>query len=109
MVDSFSALTTDKEVDDSRADKDTKDMTAQQKMRGMLRVVVQSMRHANMTMIGIGQMTANIGVMFGPKTVESVKGTAPKYWSSLTLQMTSDKEITDSKTDIPIGIKMRCY
>lgn len=107
LVDSFSALTTDKEVDDTRADKDTRDMTAQQKMRGMLRVVVQSMRHANMTMIGIGQMTANIGVMFGPKSVESVKGSAPKYWSSLTLQMISDKEIEDPKTKIPIGIKMR--
>ncbi len=107
LTDSFSALTTKKEYEDTRADKDTRDMTAQQTMRRMLRVVTQSLRHANMTIIGIGQMTANIGVMFGPKTTMSVKGSGPEYWSSLILQMISDKEIINAKTGVPIGIKMR--
>jgi hypothetical protein len=107
LVDSFSALTSNKEYDDTRNDKDVRDMTAQQEMRKMLRVMTQSMEDANMTMIGIGQMTANIGVMYGPKTVMSAKGSGPAYWSSLILQMVTDKEITDKETGIPIGIKMR--
>ena len=109
LTDSFSALTTKKEYEDTRADKDTRDMTAQQTMRRTLRVVTQSLRHANMTLIGIGQMTANIntGVLFAPKTKMSVKGSGPEYWSSLILQMISDKEIINAKTGVPVGIKMR--
>jgi len=107
LIDSFSALTSNKEYDDTRNDKDVRDMTAQQEMRKMLRVVTQTMEDANMTMLGIGQMTANIGVMYGPKTTMSAKGSGPGYWASLILQMVSDKEILDKETGIPVGIKMR--
>lgn len=107
VVDSVSNLTSAKEIQDIKAENDKRDMTSQQKMRGMFRSVTQMLRSANITLVGIAHLTANIGVMFGEKMVVNAKGSAFGYNSSLTLQMISSKELLDKKTKIPIGIRMK--
>jgi len=107
VIDSVSNLTSDKEIEDIAADKDKKDMTPQQKMRAFFRAVNQKLKEANITVIGIAHLTANIGVMFGPSKVISAKGTGFKYASSLTINMMSSKEIKDPKTEVAVGIRMK--
>lgn len=109
-IDSVTQLTTVKEIEDNIGDKDKKDLTSTQKIRQMFRVITQQQKHGNMTIIGLAQLTANIGQMFGPTKVENAKGSGFKYNSSLSLQATTDKEIVKSikgGAEIPIGIKMR--
>lgn len=107
VIDSVSQLSSDKEIQDIRDEKDKRDMTAQQKMRALFRAITQMLRHANVTMVGIAHLTANIGVMFGEKTVINAKGSAFGYASSLTLQAMSAKELIDPKSGVPIGIKLK--
>lgn len=107
VIDSVSQLSSDKEIQDIRDEKDKRDMTAQQKMRALFRAITQMLRHANVTMVGIAHLTANIGVMFGEKTVINAKGSAFGYASSLTLQAMSAKELVDPKSGVPIGIKLK--
>jgi len=109
-IDSVTQLTTVKEIEDNIGEKDKKDLTSTQKIRELFRVITQQQKHGNMTIIGLAQLTANIGQMFGPTKVENAKGSGFKYNSSLALQATTDKEIVKSikgGADIPIGIKMR--
>ena len=107
VIDSVSQLSSDKEITDIRADHDKRDMTAQQKMRALFRALTQMLRHANVTIVGIAHLTANIGVAFGDKKVVSAKGTGFGYASSLTLQAVSSKELADPKTKTPIGIRLK--
>lgn len=106
VIDSISQLTSDKEFTDIQKDKDTRDMTVQQKMRAFFRVLTQQQRIANLTIIGIAHMTANIGVMFGPKTIINSKGSGFKYASSLDLEIKGNKDIK-SKGDTTIGYMMK--
>lgn len=109
-IDSVSQLSSQKEIEDNLKEKGKKDLTSTQKIREMFRVITQQQKFANMTLIGLAQLTANIGVMFGPSKVENAKGSGFKYASSLNLQATTDKELSNSikgGADIPIGIKMR--
>lgn len=115
VIDSVTQLSSEKELDNVKkivAGKDEKkDMTSPVKMRETLRTIEQKLEHANITVVGIGQLTANIPtgwVPVGtPKTVVNVKGSGFLYASSLSINMISDKEIVHPKTGIPIGIKMR--
>ncbi len=107
VIDSVSQLSSDKEINDIRDEKDKRDMTAQQKMRALFRAITQMLRYANVTIVGIAHLTANIGVMFGEKSVINAKGSAFGYASSLTLQAMSSKELLDPKSGVPIGIKMK--
>lgn len=109
-IDSVTQLTSVKELEGNIKEKSTKDMTSAQKMRELFRVITPRQRVTNLTIIGLAQMTANIGEMFGPKEVENAKGTGFAYNSSLSLQATKDKEILASVkggASIPIGVKMR--
>jgi len=114
-IDSVTQLTSEKEMDgvEKRANgkKDTKDMTSAVKMRELFRAIEQQIEYANVTIIGLGQLTANIATGWvppgTPKSSVNVKGSGFKYASSLTVQMVSDKEIKDAKTNTPVGIKMR--
>lgn len=109
-VDSVTQLTSEKEYEKVVKEKEAKDMTAAQKMRELFRTLTQKFKTTNITMIGLAQLTANIGVTFGKRDVENVKGTGYIYASSLNLQMTSDKPLTTSikgGAEIPVGIKMR--
>lgn len=114
VIDSVTQLTTEKEVEIVSArdegKKDKKDLTAAQKMRELFRTIEQKQEYANVTIIGIAQLTANISatgfiVPGTPMKVANVKGTGFNYASSLTIQMVADKEILNK--DIPIGIKMK--
>lgn len=107
VIDSVSQLSSEKEITDIRDENDKKDMTAQQKMRALFRSLTQILKHANVTIVGVAHLTANIGVMFGEKDVINAKGSAFGYASSLTLQAVNFKEIIDSKTGVPIGIKLK--
>lgn len=107
VIDSVSQLSSDKEIEDISSDKDKRDMTAQQKMRALFRVLNQKLRHANVTLVGVAHLTTNIGVMFGPNKVISAKGSGFMYGNSLTINMMSSKEIVDSKTKVPVGIRMK--
>lgn len=107
-IDSVTQLTSEKEVEKIMKDKDAKDMTSSQKMRELFRTITQKQKDANLTIIGIAQLTANIGVIFGPSKTENAKGSGFKYASSLSVQMTTDREIVNNDTDkIPVGIRMR--
>jgi len=109
-IDSLTQLTSAKEMESNIGEKDKKDMTSAQKMRETFRVITQKQKFANMTLIGLAQLTADIGKMFGPKETENAKGTGFKYASSLSLQATKDKEIlktVNKGAPIPIGVKMR--
>ncbi|OQB39827.1 MAG: recombinase A [candidate division CPR1 bacterium ADurb.Bin160] len=109
-IDSLTQLTSEKELESNVDEKGKKDMTSAQKMRETFRVITQKQKFANMTLIGLAQLTADIGKMFGPKTTENAKGSGFKYASSLSLQATKDKEILKSVNKgapIPIGVKMR--
>lgn len=115
-IDSVTQLTSEKELDsvEKKADgkKAAKDMTSSQKMRELFRTIEQRLEHANVTLIGIGQLTANIPTggftpPGTPKSVVNAKGSGFAYASSLTIQMVSDKEIKDAKTQTPIGIRMK--
>ena len=75
--------------------------------RVQFRALTQMLRHANVTIVGIAHLTANIGVAFGDKKVVSAKGTGFGYASSLTLQAVSSKELADPKTKTPIGIRLK--
>jgi len=107
VIDSVSQLSSDKEITDIRAETDKRDMTAQQKMRALFRAITQMLKHANVTLVGIAHLTANIGVMFGEKTVINAKGSAFGYASSLTLQAVSSKELLDPSTGATMGIKLK--
>lgn len=106
-IDSVSNLSSDKEVQDIHDSKDKRDMTPQQKMRAFFRAVGQKLKEANITIIGIAHLTANIGVMFGDKKVISAKGTGFKYASSLIVNCVSSKEIKTKKDGTAIGVKMK--
>lgn len=114
-VDSVTQLTSEKEMEgvEKRANgkADKKDMTSAVKMRELFRAIEQKIEHANVTIIGLGQLTANISTGWvppgTPKSSVNVKGSGFKYASSLTVQMVSDKEIKDAKTNTPVGIKMK--
>lgn len=109
-IDSLTQLTSEKELESNEKEDGKKDMTSAQKMRETFRVITQKQKFANMTIIGLAQLTADIGKMFGPKTTENAKGTGFKYASSLSLQATKDKEIlktVNKGAPIPIGVKMR--
>lgn len=114
-IDSVTQLTSEKEIDgvEKRANgkPDKKDMTSAVKMRELFRAIEQKIEHANVTVIGLGQLTANISTGWvppgTPKSSVNVKGSGFKYASSLTVQMMSDKEIKDANTNTPVGIKMR--
>jgi len=107
VIDSVSQLSSDKEITDIREENDKRDMTATQKMRALFRSITQILKHSNVTIVGIAHMTANVGALFGPKTVINAKGSAFGYSSSLTFQAMSNKEIIDAKSGVPIGIKMK--
>lgn len=112
-LDSISQLLSDKEYQDAIAEVDKRDMTYAQEMKKLLRVITQRMRKSNVSLIGIGQMIANIQTkpVFGaPKSKVSLKGSAFEYMSSLIIQMISDKEIkkkSKGAVEIPIGIRMK--
>lgn len=114
-IDSVTQLTSEKEMEgvEKRANgkADKKDMTSAVKMRELFRAIEQKIEHANVTIIGLGQLTANISTGWvppgTPKSSVNVKGSGFKYASSLTVQMVSDKEIKDAATNTPVGIKMR--
>lgn len=114
-IDSVTQLTSNKEMEivagRKEGKKEKKDLTSPVKMREMFRTIEQRLPCANLTLVGIGQLTANIPasgfVAPGtPTKVANTKGTGFAYASSLTINMISDKEIT-SKAGIPIGIKMK--
>jgi len=107
VIDSVSNLTSIKEIQDIADEKDKKDMTPQQKMRAFFRAVNQKMKNAQVTIVGIAHLTANIGVMFGPSKTVSAKGSGFKYASSLILNCVSSKEIVDPKTDTAVGVRMK--
>lgn len=109
-VDSITQLTSEKEYEKVVKSKEAKDMTSPQKMRELFRTLTQKFKSTNITMVGLAQLTANIGVMFGSKETENAKGTGYLYASSLSLQMVSDKPLTMSINggeDVPIGIRMK--
>lgn len=114
-IDSVTQLTSEKEMvgvaKRANGKEDKKDMTSAVKMRELFRAIEQKIEYANVTVIGLGQLTANISTGWvppgTPKSSVNVKGSGFKYASSLTIQMISDKEIKDLKTNTPIGIKMR--
>lgn len=106
-IDSLSQLGSDKEIEDIQAEKDKKDMTPQQKMRALFRAINQKLKDANVTIIGLSHLTANIGQMFGPKMALSAKGSGWKFGNSLTINCLSSKEIKDGKTGVAVGVKMK--
>lgn len=106
VIDSVSQLSSVKEILDADKGNNTKDMTSQQELRKTFRIIGQRLRGSNVTVVGIGHVTANIGVMFGPKKVVSAKGSGFGYASSLIIMTKKVKEITNSN-GLVVGLRIK--
>jgi recombination protein RecA len=103
-IDSISQLSSEKEMEDSRTGSGARDMTKQQAMRALFRVVNRYLRSANMTLVVLSHTSAAIGAFGNPVTAAN-HGGGVKFASSVRAWITSSKEVTDS-SGIPLGVRI---
>jgi len=103
-IDSISQLSSDKEMEDSRTGNSARDMTKQQAMRALFRVVNRYLRAANMTLVVLSHTSAAIGAFGNPVTAAN-HGGGVKFASSVRAWITSSKEVSDS-AGIPLGVRI---
>ena len=92
-LDSLGMLSTNKEVEDTLAGSDTKDMTRTQLIKAMFRVVTLKLGRAQLPFLITNHTYASMS-LYGGNVVSG--GTGPKYSSSSILEMTKRK-IMDGK------------
>jgi hypothetical protein len=91
-------------MEDSRTGNGARDMTKQQAMRALFRVVNRYLRSANMTLVVLSHTSAAIGAFGNPVTAAN-HGGGVKFASSVRAWITSSKEVTDS-SGIPLGVRI---
>lgn len=113
MIDSISNLPAKHEIEQLKLpeEKRKRDMSYATAIRQMFRTLLQRFKKENLTIIGIGQKTANIAMSgFTPpghkQTKTNLRGSAFEYYNSLEIEMKNDKELVDPETKTPYGIKM---
>ena len=89
VLDSLGMLSTNKEITDTLAEKDTRDMTKAQLVKGAFRMLTLKMGEANIPMIVNNHLYDSMS-MYSPKEMSS--GSGLKYSSSTILYISKSKE-----------------
>jgi len=90
VLDSLGMLSTNKEITDALAEKDTRDMTKAQLIKGAFRMLTLKLGQANIPMLVTNHIYANVGG-YGAPTVQS-GGTGLLYSSSTIIELSKTKE-----------------
>jgi recombination protein RecA len=104
LLDSVATLSTLKEVDDkgTKADQGRR----AQRMKAAMRVLPSLIYQTQSILIATNHVTANVGVMYGPKTTTPT-GSGIPFQASTRLEMFTAKQIKLANKNRPIGIVMR--
>lgn len=105
-VDSYSQLSSEKEITDTATGNNVRDMTKAQTGRAVFRTLGRKLSAANITLFLVCHTSMKIGGFGNPVTKASHGGGAD-FASSLTLWITSNKEIAGPNKNIPVGARMR--
>lgn len=105
VLDSLGMLSTNKEISDTLAEKDTRDMTKAQVIKGAFRMLTQKLGQANIPMIVTNHVYDSMS-MYSPKEISG--GSGLRYSASTIIYLSKSKE--KEGTDI-IGaiIKAKTY
>lgn len=90
VLDSLGMLSTNKEIGDTLAEKDVKDMTKASLIKAAFRMLTLKLGQANIPMIVTNHVYANVGG-YGPTTVQS-GGTGLLYSASTIVELSKSKE-----------------
>lgn len=90
VLDSLGMLSTNKEITDTLAEKDTRDMTKAQLIKATFRMLTLKMGQAKIPMIVTNHLYANVGG-YGPTNVQS-GGTGLAYAASTIIELSKTKE-----------------
>ncbi len=105
VLDSLGQLSTTKEVEDTQAGSETKDMTRTQVIKSTFRVLGLRLAKAGIPMIVTNHVYTPMGSMY--PTPEMSGGSGVKYFSS-TILLLSKAQDKDSKTNSVVGSIIRC-
>lgn len=89
VLDSLGMLSTNKEIDDTLAEKDVRDMTKSQLIKGAFRMLTLKLGQANIPMIVTNHVYDTMG-MYSPKEISG--GTGLKYSASTIIYLSKSKE-----------------
>ena len=104
VLDSLGMLSTTKEVEDSEAGKETRDMTRAQVVKSIFRVLTLKLGKANVPLIVTNHTYDVVGAYIPTK--EMGGGSGLKYAASTIVYLSKKKE-KDGKEDIGINIKLK--
>lgn len=90
VLDSLGMLSTNKEIGDALAEKDTRDMTKAALIKGAFRMLTLKLGQANIPMISTNHLYANIGG-YGPTKVQA-GGSGLAYSASTIIELSKSKE-----------------
>ena len=90
VLDSLGMLSTNKEITDTLAEKDTRDMTKAQLIKGAFRMLTLKLGQANIPMLVTNHIYANVGG-YGAPTVQS-GGSGLMYSASTIIELSKSKE-----------------
>ena len=102
VVDSWSILSSKHELAVVEENKGKKDMSKAVAARMLLRSLAGQFKECKITPILVLHLTANIGVMFGDKTVPASHGNAALFMSSTRTQLYATQELLDANKN-PVG------
>ena len=91
VLDSLGMLSTEKEIDDALNEKQVRDMTKSQLIKGAFRMLTLKLGQANIPMIVTNHIYSKIGPAYGDP-VEMGGGSGLKYASSTIIYLTKSKE-----------------
>lgn len=100
VLDSMGMLSTSKELDDSLAGKETKDMTRASLLKAAFRVLTLRLGRANIPLIVTNHVYSDMGSMYPTKIGSG--GSGSKYSSSIIIDLTKAKD-KDTSTNTVIG------
>jgi RecA/RadA recombinase len=106
VLDSLGMLSTNKEIGDTLAEKDVKDMTKASLIKAAFRMLTLKLGQANIPMIVTNHVYANVGG-YGPTTVQS-GGTGLLYSASTIVELSKSKE-KEGNDIVGVIIKARTF
>jgi RecA/RadA recombinase len=105
VLDSLGMLSTNKEITDTLAEKDTRDMTKSQVIKGAFRMLTLKLGQANIPMIVTNHVYDSMS-MYSPKEISG--GSGMKYSASTIVYLSKSKE-KDGKEVIGAIIRAKTY
>jgi RecA/RadA recombinase len=106
ILDSLGMLSTNKEITDTLAEKDVKDMTKASLIKAAFRMLTLKLGQANIPMIVTNHLYSNVGG-YGPSQVQS-GGTGLLYSSSTIIELSKSKE-KDGNDVVGVIIKAKTF